>query len=68
MEGQLDRISVSFGKKLNMGNYETMDLHYSYSTDVQEGEKLNEAYDRAEKIVAERTKKLTEKILKNGDK
>ena len=32
--GTPDRISVSIGKKINTGNYESVDLHVSISTDV----------------------------------
>jgi len=47
-----DRVSVSLGQKINMGNYESLDFHYSYSTDVQEGETATDAARRARKEVS----------------
>jgi hypothetical protein len=46
-EGQLDRVSYSFGRKLNTAKFETADVHISYSTDVRKGETMEDALDRA---------------------
>lgn len=61
-----DRISYSFGMKVNMGNYESADFHVSYSTDVKEKESAKEALARAISFVEEQAEgKLDElRILK----
>ena len=41
-----DRVSVSYGEKLNMGNYESTDCNASYSSDVQPGETVAQAHQR----------------------
>ena len=51
MEGNNDRVSYSFGLKLNIGNYQSLDFHMSYSTDVKDGENEDVAMDRARKFV-----------------
>ncbi len=43
---QLPRISVSFGRKINLGNFESMDVHFSISEDVNEGETKEEVARR----------------------
>ena len=48
---QLDRVSFSQGRKLNVGNYESIDIHVSYSTDVSSEESPEEAIQRAAKVV-----------------
>jgi len=35
---QNERVSYSFGFKMNLGNYESTDMHFSFSRDVKEGE------------------------------
>ncbi len=54
---QLDRISYSEGRKINLGNYESMDYHISYSTDVQPDETPHQAFLRASKFVERHLKK-----------
>jgi hypothetical protein len=41
-----NRISVSLGRKINLGNYESYDFHVSYSSDVGCEESNDEAYQR----------------------
>lgn len=48
-----DRISYSFGMKVNMGNYESADMHFSYSTDVKSKESPEAALQRAIAFVEE---------------
>ena len=61
-----DRVSYSFGMKVNMGNYESADFHVSYSTDVNEDESLKGALARAIAFVEDQSEmKLDElRILK----
>jgi hypothetical protein len=39
------RINISLGRKINVGNYESLDLHVSFSRDVDPGESVEEAFD-----------------------
>lgn len=48
---QQDRISYSAGRKISDGDYGSYDFHVSMSTDVQEGESLKDATQRAVKQV-----------------
>lgn len=42
-----DRVSYSFGLKVNLGNFESASIHASFSTDVKEGEDFDTAVRRA---------------------
>lgn len=53
------RVSVSLGYKVNMGNYESLDLHFSVSDSARAGETVGQAYDRVYAFVE---KKLGEKV------
>ena len=46
-----DRVSYSFGMKINLGNYESADFHISYSTDVKPGETRADALERAVEFI-----------------
>ena len=48
------RVSVGLGYKLNMGNYESLDLHFSVSDDARKGESAGEAFDRVYAFVEKR--------------
>jgi hypothetical protein len=48
---QSDRVSVAFGRKVNVGNYESVDFHFSYSTDVRHDETADMALHRARAFV-----------------
>ena len=50
-EKQRDRVSVSLGKKVNVGNYESLDFHVSLSTDCEDNETSQDAAKRAYKEV-----------------
>jgi len=60
-----DRVSYSFGRKLNLGNYESADFHISYSTDVEAGETKKDAMARAVKFVELRAAEAQNRIT-NG--
>lgn len=53
MSEELDKISYSEGVKINIGDYESRDVHisYSYSTNVRKKEKMIDAVKRARKKV-----------------
>jgi hypothetical protein len=53
------RVSVSLGYKVNMGNYESLDLHFSVSDSARAGETAATAFDRVYAFVE---KKLGEKV------
>lgn len=59
---QADRVSHSFGMKISIGQYSTADFHLSLSSDVKDGETIEEAMDRVKSIVEERAEKEYEEI------
>lgn len=61
-----NRISYSFGMKVNLGNYESADFHISLSSDVEPHESLKQAMGRIQAFVEEECdKKFTElKVVK----
>jgi len=50
-EGILDRVVYSESAKINTGDFESRDVFYSYSTDVQPDETVDEAYKRCRSTV-----------------
>lgn len=60
-EGQPDRVSYSFGMKINIGNFQNVDFHLSYSTDCKEGETKEDAMERAGAFVESEADKEYEK-------
>ena len=42
-----DRVTYGLSMKINMGNYENADVHASMSTDLKDGETVEDAYKRA---------------------
>ena len=54
MHGFADRVSYSMSRKVNLGNYESLEVHESFSTDLQPGETREQALQRAAGFV-ERT-------------
>jgi len=59
---QPDRISYSLGMKINMGNYESADLHVGLSSDVREGETQESAMKRIKKFVEAQAEKEANEI------
>jgi hypothetical protein len=53
-ESQQDRVSYSFGRKINTAKYETADIHISFSTDVRKGETTEDALERAVEFVEQK--------------
>lgn len=68
MSKELDRISYSFGCKINMGNYESVDIHMSLSTDVSEGETLDKALKRAQKFVEAKIEEKRDEFVEARDR
>ena len=60
---QRDRISYSRGAKVSTGNYGSVDVHVSYSTDVAEGETPDECLKRAAKFVDKAHKRKLAKVV-----
>jgi len=46
-----DRVNYTFGMKINIGNYQSVDLHSSFSSDIKDGETPEEAYQRVVEFV-----------------
>lgn len=57
-----DRISYSESVKVNIGDYESRDVHISYSTSVRAGEQIEDAFNRASKVVRKRLKVKEKRI------
>jgi hypothetical protein len=62
MKEESDRISYSEGVKVAIGDYESRDVHISYSTSVRSKESVDAAVKRARKIVLNQLKKCERKI------
>jgi hypothetical protein len=62
MMSENDRVSYSFGAKINIGNYQSIDFHVSYSSDVKDDEKADSAYGRVKKYVESKAELEIEKI------
>lgn len=60
-----DRVSYSFSRKINLGNYESMEIRESYSTDVMEGETREQALARAAAFVERTVEARLGKILED---
>lgn len=48
------RVTVRMGYKVNMGNYETMDIDFAVSADVEEGQSRSEAFEEVYEWVSDR--------------
>lgn len=59
MENQGDRLSYSFGVKMNIGNYQNIDLNVEYASDVRSDETPDKAFVRIKKYVE---KKIEQEI------
>lgn len=59
-----DRVTYSFGMKINMGNYQSADFHVGLSTDVKEGETRDKAFARAKKYIDTRVEEEMNEIEK----
>jgi len=57
-----DRVSYSMGIKVNLGNYQSADVHISYSTDVKKGETPQQALNRSQKFVEDNVEEQHEKL------
>ena len=57
-----DRISYSEGVKVAIGDYESRDVHISYSTNVKKKETIKDAVARAKKTVQLSLKRAEKKI------
>ncbi len=58
----LRRISVSFGRTINLGNYESAKIQVGYETDLQEDANHDEEYNKAWEIVMEQVEKVEKEI------
>lgn len=63
-----DRVSVSYDRKINMGNYESIGVTCGYSTDIKKEESVAEAFARAEKVASAQLEAFCEPIEKSTTK
>ena len=59
-----DRVQVSYDRKFNLGNYESLGISTGYSTDVKKGESLKEAWERCDKEATQKFEALCEPVEK----
>lgn len=57
-----DRISYSWGMKLNLGNYQSADFHMSLSSDVKAGETPEKAMKRARDFIEKESEKKLDEL------
>jgi len=61
-----DRINFGMGRKISDGNYGSIDIHFSYSTDVAGDEDLDSAIERCiekvEEIVVKKQDEIEEAL------
>lgn len=50
-EKQPDRVSYTYGMKIGLPNYSSVDFHVSMSSDVKDGETPEKAHIRVKKFV-----------------
>ena len=64
-----DKIIFSVTRKINMGNYETIDIHFSYESEVYEDENLDTATKRVSNYVKRVVNyEVTKTLNKMGEK
>ena len=59
---QRARVTVSFSRKYNVAQYESLDVHVGLSKDQDADEDLDQLFDNVEDIVQEEFEKLCRKI------
>ena len=59
---EADRISYTFGMKLNMGNYESADFHISLSSDLKAGETHEKALKRVQTFVEDEAERKLDEL------
>ena len=57
-----DRVNYTLGCKVNMGNYESVNLNISYSTDSRSNETIQETLERAITFVEHNIDKKREEL------
>ena len=66
-----DRLLYSESVKVNIGDYESRDVHISYSSDINKDESFDDAYKRVSSMVKKKLyvseKKIRESIRDNVD-
>lgn len=55
---QKDRVFVSYDRKINLGNYESVGISAGYTTDVKSGESVDEAFTRCDDKATEQFERL----------
>lgn len=64
-----DRVFYSISRKINMGNYENVEISYGYSSDLNDGETLKDARSRVvehvEKFIGKKEQEIRENIEEN---
>lgn len=59
---QKDRVSVAYQRTLNIGNFESVQIHTAYDTDVKKDETVEEAFVRADEVASAKLEELCDPI------
>ena len=57
-----DRVTVSFSRKYNVAQYESVDIHIGLSSDRKSGEEISQTFDRVEQVVDSEFEKLCTQV------
>ena len=57
-----DRVSISYDRTINIGNYESIKIHAGFDTDVKKDETVDEAFARADEVSTNQLERLAEPI------
>ena len=67
MSEKSDRVVLGLGRKLSDGNYGSWDFHFSYSSDVEKDETLDQAVERVSDMVMKNLKNQMKKVKAKKD-
>lgn len=59
---QRDRVSVSYGRTINIGNFESIKVDVGYSTDLRKEESVEDALTRADEVATKKLEELTQPL------
>ena len=61
--GMADRVSVGFGQKIQIAQYEPVDVNVFYSSDVFPNETVEQAFERVTNVVKKKAKSEIDAIM-----
>ena len=58
-------MSYSFGMKCSLAKYESGDFHFTLTSDVKDGESVEQAFERVKKHVEDESEKKFDELQKH---